>query len=203
MNSILMIPQDVDYKNPATVSKACVFFNAIDDWQKLEDKDYLQWQEFVLLHNSSVEVESDNWLKETLLLSMETTLRSEVKSDMKSLPLQKQKGEISMLRFIIKHMVVRNQEAKDALETYLKTFNITAFPRENILIACLRLKAVARALGNNDLPKNIVQTNLKGFSKSSTDTFNDVCKSKIAMRSDSMYQTLLKNSIFTTSSLRP
>jgi hypothetical protein len=48
MNSILMIPQDVDYKNPAMVSKACVFFNAIDDWQKLEDKDYLQWQEFVL-----------------------------------------------------------------------------------------------------------------------------------------------------------
>jgi hypothetical protein len=58
----------------------------------------------------------------------------------------------------------------------------------------LRLKAVARALGNNDLPKNIVRTILKGFSKSSTDTFNNVCKSKIAMRSDSMYRMLLKNS---------
>jgi hypothetical protein len=191
MNSILMIPQDVDYKNPAMVSKACVFFNAIDDWQKLEDEDYLQWQEFVLLHGSSVEVESDNWLEEKLLLSMETTLCSEVESDMKSLPLQKQKGAISMLRFIIKRMVVRNQEANDALETYLKTFDITAFPGENFPIACLHLKAVAQALGNNDLPKNIVRTILEGFSKSSTDTFNDVCKSKIAMQSDSMYQTLL------------
>ncbi len=125
---------------------------------------------------------------------METTLHSEVESDMKSLPLQKQKGAMSMLQFIIKHMVVCNQEAKDALETYLKTFYITAFPGENVLIACLHLKAVARALGNNDLPKNIVWTILEGFSKSSTDTFNDVCKSKIAMRSDSMYQMLLKNS---------
>jgi hypothetical protein len=129
MNSILMIPQDVDYKNPATVSKARVFFNPIDDWQKLEDEDYLQWQEFVLLHGSSVEVESDNWLEETLLLSMETTLRSEVESDMKSLPLQKQKGAISMLCFIIKHMVVRNQEAKDALETYFEDIRHHSLPR--------------------------------------------------------------------------
>jgi hypothetical protein len=118
---------------------------------------------------------------------METTLRSKVEPDMKSLPLQKQKGAITMLCFIIKRIVDRNQQAKDALETYLKTFDITAFPGKNVPIACLRLKAVARTLGNDDLPKNIVPTILKGFSKSSTDTFNNVCNSKIAMRSDSMY----------------
>jgi hypothetical protein len=137
MNPILMIPQGVDFKNPANVYRAHVFFNAIDDWQKLEDEDYFQWQEFVLLYGSSVEVEGDNWLEEMLLLSMETTLHSEVESDMKSLPLQKQKEAITMLQFIIKHMVVCNQEAKDTLETYLKTFNITAFPGKNLPIACL------------------------------------------------------------------
>jgi hypothetical protein len=79
-----------------------------------------------------------------------------------------------MLCFVINRMVVRNQEAKDALDTYLKTFDITAFPGENVPIACLRLKAVAQALGNDDLPKNIGQSILEGFSKSSTDTFNDV-----------------------------
>jgi hypothetical protein len=143
MNPILMIPQGVDFKNPANVSRACIFFHAIDDWQKLEDKDYFQWQECVLLYGSSVEVESDNWLEETLLLSMETTLHSKVESDMKSLPLQKQKEAITMLCFIIKCMVVRNQEAKGAQETYLKTFDITAFPGKNVPIACLHLKAVA------------------------------------------------------------
>jgi hypothetical protein len=81
----------------------------------LEEKDYFQWQEFVLLYGSSVKDESDNWLEETLLLSMETTLRSKVESDMKSLLLQKQKGAITMPCFIIKHMVVHNQEAKDPL----------------------------------------------------------------------------------------
>ncbi len=143
MNPILMIPHGVDFKNPANVSRAHVFFNANDDWQKLEDEDYFQWQEFVLLYGSSVEGESDNWLEETLLLSMETILRSKVESDTKSLPLQKQKGAITILCFIIKHMVVHNQEAKDALETYLKTFDITAFPGRNVPIACLSLKAVA------------------------------------------------------------
>jgi hypothetical protein len=105
MNPILMIPQGVDFKNPANVSRACIFFNTIDDWQKLEDEDYFKWQEFVLLYGSSVEAESDNWLDETLLLSMETTFCSKVESDMKSLPLQKQKGAITMLCFIIKRMV--------------------------------------------------------------------------------------------------
>ncbi len=125
---------------------------------------------------------------------METTLCSKVESDMKNLPLQKQKGAITKLCFIIKHMVVRNQEAKDTLETYLKTFDITAFTGKDVPIACLCLKVVAWALGNDDLPKNIVQTFLEDFSKSSTDTFKDVCKSKIAMLGDSMYQMLLKNS---------
>jgi hypothetical protein len=58
INLILMIPQGVDFKNPPNVSRACIFFNSIDDWQKLEDDDYFQWQEFVLLYGSSVEVES-------------------------------------------------------------------------------------------------------------------------------------------------
>jgi hypothetical protein len=56
MNPILMIPQGVDFKKSANVSRARVFFNAIDDWQKLEDEDYFQWQEFVLVYGSSVEL---------------------------------------------------------------------------------------------------------------------------------------------------
>jgi hypothetical protein len=53
-------------------------------------------------------------------------------------------------------MVVRNQEAQDALESYIKTFDITKFPGKNVPIACLRLKTVACALGEKDLPTNAV-----------------------------------------------
>ncbi len=90
-------------------------------------------------------------------------------------------------------MVVRNQEAKDALETYFKTFDITKFPGKNVPTACLCLKAVARALGENDLPMNLVRKVLEGFTKSSTKLFNKFCASQIAMHRGSFYRTLMKN----------
>ena len=42
------------------------------------------------------------------------------------------------------------------LSNYIKIFDITTFPGENVPIACLRLKAVATALGNDHLPTNII-----------------------------------------------
>ncbi len=36
-----------------------------------------------------------------------------------------------MLQCIITRMVVKTQEAKDALESYIKEFNVTKFPGEN------------------------------------------------------------------------
>jgi hypothetical protein len=55
---------------------------------------------------------------------------------MSGFPKQKQ-GAITMLQCIIKRMVVKTQEAKDALESYIKEFDITQFPGENIPSACL------------------------------------------------------------------
>jgi hypothetical protein len=63
------------------------------------------------------------------------------------------------------------------------------FPRENVPTACLKLKTVLSVLGNKT-PSNAVRTILEGFAHASTDTFRDVCKSKIAMRGDSIYATL-------------
>jgi hypothetical protein len=90
-------------------------------------------------------------------------------------------------------MVIRNQEARDALEEYLKKFDIRQFPGENVPTACLRLKAVATSLGNDNLPKNIIRKVLKGFAKSSTISFNEVCTSQLALRHGSISQILFKN----------
>ena len=84
-------------------------------------------------------------------------------------------------------MVVRNQEARDALETYVKTFDITKFPGKKLPTACLCLKAVAQALGENDLPTNLVRKVLEGFAKSSTKLFNKFCASQIALRRGNFY----------------
>jgi hypothetical protein len=93
-------------------------------------------------------------------------------------------------------MVVRNQKAHDGLENYIKTFDITKFPGKNVSIACLRLKAVACALGEKNLPANVVQRVLEGFAKSSTSSFNEFCTSQIALCHDSFYDKLMsKNSL--------
>ncbi len=116
---------------------------------------------------------------------MEPNLCAEVESDMKGL-LQNQKGAITMLRFIIKCMVIWNQEAWDALEDYGRSFDICNYPGKNVPIACLKLKAVVNVLGPN-LPSNAVWTILEGFLKALTASFTQVCATKIAMQDNSTY----------------
>ena len=117
---------------------------------------------------------------------MDSTLRAEVESDIFSIPFA-QRGSITTLRCIIKCMVIKNQEARDALEKYIKDFGITAFPGENVPTACLRLKAVARALGSEDIHSNTIRKVLNGFAKSSTKSFNEFCSSQIALRRGGFY----------------
>jgi hypothetical protein len=99
------------------------WLDAINDYDKLEDHQYIEWQEFILRKGSTVEVESDEWLEETLRLSKESNLCVEVESDMKGL-LPNQRGAITMLHFIIKRMVIWNQEAWDVLKDYIRSFYI-------------------------------------------------------------------------------
>ncbi len=89
---------------------------------------------------------------------------------------------------------MKNQEAKDALENYIREFDITKFPGENVPTACLRLKAVARALGNDNLPSNTIRKVLEGFGKSSTKSFNEFCSSQIALRRGSFYADIMRGS---------
>ncbi len=116
---------------------------------------------------------------------MESNLHAEVESDMKRL-LPNQRGVITMLHFIIKHMVIRNQEAWVALEHHIRSFNIRNYPGKNVPIACLKLKAVVNVLGPK-LPSNAVWTILEGFLKASTASFTQVCATKISMQGDSTY----------------
>jgi hypothetical protein len=120
---------------------------------------------------------------------MESTLCAEVESDLKCLPVN-QRGAITMLPFIIKCMVICNQEAWDALKEYIKTFDIRSFPGENVPTACLKLKAVVTLLGDR-LPSNAVCTILEGFARAFTKFFASVCNSKIAMQSNSIYASLV------------
>ncbi len=157
-----MIPQGMSSTfTPACINPSTKWLHAIDDFDCLEDHQYSAWQEFIFQYGTAVEIKSDEWLEGTLLLSMEATLRAEVESDLKGLPMT-HRGALTMLRFIIKRLVVHNQEAWDALKIYVKTFDIRNFPGENVPTACLKLKAVLSVLGNKT-PSNAVRTILEGF----------------------------------------
>jgi hypothetical protein len=149
-----MIPKGVSSLfTPTSITSTMVWLDAIEDYDKLGDRNYSAWQEFILHHGLDVKIESDSWLEGNLLLSMES--RAEVESDLKCLPVN-QRGAITMLCFIIKCMVIRNQKAWDALKDYIKTFDIRSFHGENVPTACLKLKAVLLSLVIDCLPMQFV-----------------------------------------------
>jgi hypothetical protein len=188
--SIIMIPHGISSAfTPTSINSLTKWLHAIDVFDRLEDHRYSAWQEFILRHGTDVEIKSNDWLKGTLLQFMEVTLCAEGESDLQGLPVN-HRGAVTMLCFIIKRLINCNQEAWDALEDYVKTFDICNFPGKNVPTAFLKLKAVINVLGDKT-PSNAIRTILEGFAHASTDTFTDVCKSKIAMRSDSIYTSLL------------
>ncbi len=126
MLSLLKIPQDVDLTQPYQVAKAVLFKDAIDGWQDLDNTDYFNWQEFILRSGTDAELDSDNWLDDMLLMSLEKMIRAEVESDLCSLPLSRW-SSLTTLHCIIKRKVVKNQEARDTLKEYLKKFDIRHF----------------------------------------------------------------------------
>jgi hypothetical protein len=121
-----MIPQDVQLSKPHLVAKATVFKDPIRNWQDMGDQDYFLWQEFILCFGTAIEIESDNWLDNVLHRLVKKTLCTEVHLDINSIP-KHQRGLITTLHCIIKQMVIKNQEAKDALKNYIRSFDITMF----------------------------------------------------------------------------
>jgi hypothetical protein len=126
-------------------------------------------------------------------MSLDKTLLGEVESDLCSLPIS-QRGSLTTFCCIIKQLVIKNQEARDALEEHLKTFDIRKFPGENVPLACLcLLKAVVTSLGSNNLSTNVIHKLLEGFAKSATSSFNKVCTSQLALCCGSISQKLFKD----------
>jgi hypothetical protein len=87
MVSLILLPHGISSAfSPAHITLSTRWLNAIDDYDVLEDYQYAAWQELILRHGTDVKIKSNDWLKVTILLSMETTHRAEVESDLKSLP---------------------------------------------------------------------------------------------------------------------
>ena len=189
---ILMIPSKFSKYSPFSIPGNMTYTNCVLDFDKLTDVQYFEWQEFIRLHGQTEETTSDEYFEEKLWNSLSPALHSEVASDFRELR-GPQKGSISLLRLIINRVMHTGQESRRAMETYIKTFDIRKFPGEDVTNACIRIKAIARSLGTDKLPADIVSCILDGFGKASTTEFQSLCLSQEAMLSSSLIQHHLQN----------
>ncbi len=88
-------------------------------------------------------------------------------------------------------MVLRNKESHRALEKWLQSFNITNFSGENAMLATIRIKAVAIAIGHDKLPSDVVAQVINKMSKASTNVFFNVFKTQSAMLSSSYFNQMM------------
>jgi hypothetical protein len=189
---ILLIPDYFNPNNSSSISPNARYFNAVLDYDKLTDQQYFEWQYFLRSFGNGHEIVSDQWFEEKLIKSLGPTLLAEVRSDYYKLD-DNYKGSISLLRIIINRMVQSNQELQRAMEDYIKTFDIRAFPGEDVSEASLRLKAIARSLGKDNLPTDIIHRVLEGFSLASTPGFQSLCHYKESMLSTGFMSTNMRH----------
>lgn len=79
------------------------------------------------------------------------------------------------------------------MEEYIKTFTIRKFSGENVTDACVRIKAIARSLGTNRLPSDIIHRVLEGFAQASTPTFQSFFHYQESMITSSLMKSNMNN----------
>jgi hypothetical protein len=191
--SIFLIPGYFDKMDVTSISPNAHFTNSILDHVNVSTSRCFDWQEFVRHFGRDEEITSDHWMEEKLWKSLSPSLLAEVRSDFNELPTL-QKGAISLVGLIINRMVQGNQDSCRAMEDYIKTFSIQKFPGEDVSMACLRIHAIANALGKDRLLSDIVHRVLDGFAQASTPAFQHLCHYQVAMLLSSLIKATISQS---------
>ena len=167
-----LIPETFDLDDP-TLTKG-PFTNLIDDFHAVSDEKAQLWQKYLHKYAAFVELESAAWAVEVMEKSMTAELKALVFDDLQDLE-PTASGAITMFKIATNHMVLRNQETIDALQEWIRTFDIRKIPGENISVACTQCRAVIRALESFGLPANALRCLLDGFAHASNETFKQLC----------------------------
>ena len=189
MSAIMKIPDSFDLLSGSSILAARHFHNIVIDHKTIDEDTCRKWQEWLYAYGLFEDVESNNWMMSILELSMSKTLRAAVLSDIESLP-EIQRGAITTWYFLVKRVVLRNQEGKDLLVEYINSFDIRNYNNQAVDEAVLFIKAVIRALDANDLPSNLVRKILTGMSHASNASFKELCVTTLALQSSSVYKKL-------------
>jgi hypothetical protein len=100
-----------------------------------------KWEYWLAKHASQKDLESANWARQIIDLSMTPELKSLVADDLADVP-GVAHGAIRTLKIATNHMVLRSQEAVDSLHDYFRFFDIRQFDGESVKTACIHIRAV-------------------------------------------------------------
>ena len=178
MESIFIIPNVFDICDPLSPHQATCMSNLLTDWVTADLNTVLCWQEFLLAYGSAEDIESNNWMEETLYLSMEADLKAEVISDMQDVHVL-QRGAVTLFYMTLRRVAIRHDHMSD----WVKTFDLCAFANQNVSRAALSFKAVVRMIGERDLPPNTVHCLLSGMSQATNASFKQLCIATDSMNS--------------------
>jgi hypothetical protein len=173
MMTIFNIPLEYDPNNVRTLVKAD-YTCLIDNFNNISDDMAIDWQKYITENAADVEIESDKWAHEIMMLSMTEDLKNLVMDDLSELD-ENAQGAITCFKFMTNHMTMRNQELVDTLHNWIRVFDIRAYDGENVLQACGQIRAVVRALQDFGLPLNMLKLILDGFAKASNAPFGTLC----------------------------
>ena len=190
MMTPFMVPSKFDINDPTKTRGP--FTNLLDDFHKISDEIAQLWQQYLGKHAAPVELESDAWAVTIMEKSMTAELKTLVFDDMQELD-SSVIGAITMFKLTSNHMVMRNQESIDALQEWLRNFDIRKVKGENVSIACTQVKAVIRALDGFGLPTNTLRCILGGFAHASSAHFKQLCVTLSTMNRSVLMQSMHSN----------
>ena len=176
MLAIFKIPNVFDTITADSVDKSTHLIDAIKDFNNpsLTDDIYFNWQHYTRKFGSDVEFQSDIWMCKFLKSSLEPSLYTAVMLEYERKPIQQQ-GSITLFRLIANRMVLQSYEARRHLLRFIEEFDIRRYPGEDVSLACVRIKEVCTALGDTNLPTDLLSRVLEGFEKSTTEAFRQMC----------------------------
>ena len=181
------IPTTFDLADPSRI--AGPFIDLLKDFHLVSDVMAQRWQEYLRMYAQDVELESDSWAAEIMELSMTDELKQLVFDDLDDFD-QVHVGAITVYKYMTNHMVLRNQETIDALQEWIRLFDIRQIDCENVAVAITRCKAVIRALDGHGLPANALTNFLNGFSRASCEPFARLCQTLLSMNSTGLGQSV-------------
>ena len=160
MTSIFAVPARFD-EVAGTIEPGTKFINILEKWDGVDLKECARWTLFMNGMASDEDIESDTWAQVIMSKSMDDDLLGSVMDEFDRLE-EEEQSAVTMFKIMIDIMVIRNQEALDALQTFIKDFDIRAYDGQNVSKAASHLKAVLRALGK-DIPANAARSIVNGM----------------------------------------